>query len=61
MKLLVTGSAGHLGEALVRSLRADANVKANELPYRRVDIADAVGSHRLGDVPHARPCVGERP
>ena len=25
MKLLVTGSAGHLGEALVRSLRAEGH------------------------------------
>jgi UDP-glucose 4-epimerase len=31
----------------VRSAYADANVKVNELLYRRVDLEDVVGAHRL--------------
>jgi nucleoside-diphosphate-sugar epimerase len=31
----------------VRAAYADANAKVNELLYRRVDLADAVGAHRL--------------
>ncbi len=43
MTLLVTGSAGHLGEALVRTLRAEGR------PVRGIDLlpspfTDAVGS-----------------
>ena len=39
-------------DAEVRGTYADANVKANELLYRRVDIADAVDAHVLA-VEHA--------
>lgn len=37
----MTGSAGHLGEALVRVLRAGG------YEYRRVDVADVVDAHVL--------------
>ncbi|GGC57389.1 NAD-dependent epimerase/dehydratase family protein [Chelatococcus reniformis] len=43
MKVLVTGSAGHLGEALVRSLRA-ANHVAVGLDRLATPFTDAVGS-----------------
>ena len=41
-KVLVTGSAGHLGEALMLT---SANAQANELLYRRADIEDIVAAH----------------
>ena len=72
MKALVTGSAGHLGEALVRTLQdfqnevidnrgvratyADDNVKANEYLFRRVDIEDVVSAHLLAA--NRAPAIG---
>src|ERR671929_149149 len=62
MRIVVTGSAGHLGEAILRTSRffpepddrdevrsayEDANLKVNELLYRRVDLEDVVSAHRL--------------
>jgi UDP-glucose 4-epimerase len=43
MKILVTGSAGHLGEALVRTLRA-ANRAVVGIDIRQSDFTDRVGS-----------------
>eukprot|EP01035_Chromulina_nebulosa_P007978 gene7978-biopygen6759 len=43
MTILVTGSAGHLGEALMRSLRA-RNVDAVGLDLKPSPYTDAVGS-----------------
>jgi UDP-glucose 4-epimerase len=40
----------------VRSAYADANVKTNELLYRRVDLEDVVGAHRLAL--HRAPALG---
>ena len=51
MKILVTGSAGHLGEALMRTLRADG-IEAVGLDI----LAVAVHRHRrLDRRPRARP------
>src|SRR6478672_4671850 len=43
MKILVTGSAGHLGEALVRTLRA-TDEKVVGLDVRASEFTDRVGS-----------------
>jgi UDP-glucose 4-epimerase len=56
MTILVTGSAGHLGEALMRRLRARG------MPVRGVDIVpspytDCVGS--IGDRTFVRSCMGD--
>ena len=51
MKILVTGSAGHLGEALMRTLRATAN-DAIGLDVRASPFTDVAGS--IAD----RACVG---
>src|SRR5882724_5549056 len=44
MKSLVTGSAGHLGEAMVRSLQA-----ANQ-PVLGLDILESTHTHRVGTI-----------
>jgi len=44
MKVLVTGSSGHLGEALVRSLREDAAVDVIGLDVLASPFTDVVGS-----------------
>lgn len=55
MKFLVTGSAGHLGEALIRTLK---NQRLDVLGTDRLDSAftDRVGS--LVDQDHVKACIG---
>jgi UDP-glucose 4-epimerase len=43
MTILVTGSSGHLGEALVRTLRATSV----DVLFRRIDLQDVVDAHLL--------------
>ncbi len=54
MKILVTGSAGHLGEALMRSLRA-RNVDAVGLDLKPSPYTDAVGS--ITDAAFVQRCM----
>ena len=51
MRILVTGSSGHLGEALLRVLRADGH-EVIGLDVRAVGVDDR---HRIGDRPRRRP------
>ena len=44
MSTLVTGSAGHLGEALMRTLRAEG------LPVRGIDRLPSPWTDRVGDI-----------
>ncbi|MBT8062044.1 MAG: NAD-dependent epimerase/dehydratase family protein, partial [Gammaproteobacteria bacterium] len=44
MKVLVTGSSGHLGEALVRTLRADAGIEVIGLDLKPSPFTTVVGS-----------------
>jgi len=44
MKILVTGSAGHLGEALVRSIQTAGNKAVG------MDILDSEFTHKVGSI-----------
>src|SRR6266849_6584801 len=54
MRILVTGSAGHLGEALVRTLRS-ASHEAVGLDLMASPFTDEVGS--IVDRAHVRRCM----
>ena len=54
MKILVTGSSGHLGEALVRTLR-DANLEVVSLDVKPSPFTTAVGS--ITDRERVRTCM----
>lgn len=56
MKVLVTGSAGHLGEALMRTFRSN-NTSAVGLDIKASDFTDCVGSIANRDV--VRECVAQ--
>lgn len=56
MKILVTGSAGHLGEALMRTLRASGDNPIG-LDILKSDFTDCVGS--IADRAFVRECVTE--
>ena len=70
MSVLVTGSAGHLGEAIVRRLRAEGrdvrgiDIKASPFTDHVGSIADEafvrdVIAHRLHEIPRERHCESE--
>lgn len=56
MKVLVTGSAGHLGEALVRSFRS-AGDSVLGFDIKKSEFTDCVGS--ISDKSLVRECVAE--
>lgn len=56
MKVLITGSAGHLGEALVRSYRSGGNSTLG-LDIKKSDFTDCVGS--ISNRALVRECVAE--
>jgi len=49
MRVLITGSSGHLGEALVRSLRAEGNdvVGLDTLPSPHTDVVGSISDVEL--------------
>ena len=50
MNLLVTGSAGHLGEALVRTLRAEGHdVRYRNIWIKELDLRQADTDFRAAD------------
>lgn len=56
MKILITGSSGHLGEALVRTLR-DGNNNVSGLDIRPSDFCNIVGS--IHDREFVRRCMND--
>ena len=54
MRILVTGSAGHLGEALMRTLQ-DSNIEAIGTDLKDSDSTDRVGS--IADRDHVARCM----